>query len=141
MLPDMHKSRPGLFQSRRVLIVEDEASLRLALTQNLQALGIDVLQADGAVNAIQILEKQSVDLILSSVRTPAGSARDLLNWLNRYQPVLARTPVILMSDKSEVIEYLSCQLGVEFFLQKPIADEVLTEALRQILKPKIQKRA
>lgn len=129
----MKGSPPGNPQSYRILIVDDEADLRAILRAALVKHGYEVLLADGAVEAIDVLRRESVDLIVSDVRMPNGSARDLLNWLNRAQPKDERTPVVLMSGHSEVIEYLACQLGVSVFLMKPVEMSVLLKAVAQAL--------
>lgn len=133
MKSDMTGSTPGNQHAYRILIVDDEADLRLTLVKALSSHGYATLEADGAVAAIELLRKEKVDVILSDVRMPNGSARDLLNWLNRAQAADARTPVILMSGYSEVIEYLACQLGVAIFLTKPLDLDVLIKAVEQAL--------
>ncbi|MBX3019079.1 MAG: response regulator [Bdellovibrionaceae bacterium] len=129
----MTGSSKGNPHAYRILIVDDEADLRTTLVKALSSRGYVPLEADGAVSAIELLRKEKVDVIISDVRMPNGSARDLLNWINRAQPADARTPVILMSGYSEVIEYLACQLGVTIFLTKPLDLEVLSKAVEQAL--------
>lgn len=129
----MNGPKPIRTSAPRILIVDDEADLRAIVDAALRQAGFQTAQADGAVAAIDLLSKQKFDLIISDVRMPRGSARDLLNWLNRAQPETARTPVILMSGYSEVIEYLACQLGVSVFLMKPLELDVFLKAVEQAL--------
>lgn len=113
-----HKSGPHKTQYR-ILVVDDEKAVRDLMSSTLTQNGYHVLTANGAASAIGTLGQQRVDMIISDVRMPNGSAHDLLTWVNRSLSV-ERPKVILMSKQSEVIEYMACQLGVDVFLVKPL---------------------
>lgn len=132
-------SNSVLSPPRRLLIVEDEASLRSRLGHMFTKLGFDVDTCDGAIPAIELLQGKSFDLVISEVRMPKGPARDLLTWMNRNQASEFRTPVILMSAHTEVIEYTTCQLGVNIFLMKPLEFDLLIQAVEQIFDRPLRK--
>lgn len=129
----------GKSNGLRILIVDDEAELRAALARELAARGYTTHEAEGAFSAIEILKTTTVDVIVSDVRMPKGNANDLLNWINREESTENRTPVILMSGQSEVIEYMACQLGVTTFLMKPLSIEMVLDAIEQCLATPLKK--
>ena len=62
----------------RVLVVDDEASMRDMLRIVLRRDGFEVLVADGATSAMKLLEREAIDLLLSDIRMPDGSGVDVL---------------------------------------------------------------
>ena len=54
----------------RVLVVDDEFSLRQLMNFHLKIKGYSVLDAEDAESALNILEKENVDLIISDIRMP-----------------------------------------------------------------------
>ena len=78
----------------RILIVDDEAGIRVAMTRLLR--GHDVVQAVSGVEAQKILEAdQAFDLILCDMMMPLMSGVDLHKWLSTTHPDLARQVVFI----------------------------------------------
>lgn len=120
----------------RILLVEDEVDVREVLGEILKLEGYQVDEAEGAHAAIekiraQAAENHEYDLIISDVRMPKGSAKELLTWINSNMET--RPPVILVSGNSEVLEYLTCLLGTSQFLVKPFPPDKLISAVKKSL--------
>lgn len=103
---------------RRVLVAEDEPALREIQRRVLVGLGLEpVLVANGR-DAIGALEQGEFDLVISDLRMPGDvSGLDLLAWLDRERPHLARTALIVTGD-----------------ISGPLPDEALAEE-RVLTKP------
>ena len=80
--------------SDRVLIVDDDESLRESLELVLAAEGFEVVTAADGVAALGRLEASSFDVVLCDVRMPGMDGIELLPQLVRRLP---GTPVIMMS--------------------------------------------
>lgn len=80
--------------SARVLVVDDELSLRLTLLANLEVEGFDVVGAADAVEALELVKAQRFDLVLSDIRMPGMSGTELFRRIKLLRPDL---PVILMT--------------------------------------------
>jgi DNA-binding NtrC family response regulator len=78
----------------RVLVVDDEVSLRVTLAANLELEGFEVAEADGGEQALAILEKEKFDLVLSDIRMPHMTGVELLHVVRKRFPDL---PVVLMT--------------------------------------------
>jgi CheY-like chemotaxis protein len=76
-------------RSRRILVVEDDESLRRVITRNLEARGYDVLESETAADALTKIVEQPPDLIVLDILLPDRSGWDVLRRLERYQQ---RTP-------------------------------------------------
>ncbi len=104
-------------ETKRVLVVDDELGVRMTLSGNLELEGYEVLEADSAEEALAILSRESVDLVLSDIRMPGMGGIALLRQVKAVHPDL---PVVLMtaftaeSNIEEAIGY-----GVYTVLAKP----------------------
>jgi two-component system cell cycle sensor histidine kinase/response regulator CckA len=87
-----------LADGETILLVEDEAPLRQAIERYLTARGFHVLQAADGTEAIALVAKEHVDLLLSDVIMPRMGGIDLAQKIRLDQP---RLPVIFMSGYSE----------------------------------------
>jgi CheY-like chemotaxis protein len=101
----------------RVLLVDDEESLRITLAGNLELEGHEVLEASDGHQALEVLRNTEVDLVLSDIRMPGLSGVELLRHIRKSRPTL---PVLLMTAYT-ADEQLDAALtaGVFAVLRKP----------------------
>lgn len=111
----------------RILIVDDERSLRLTLAANLELEGFDVAQAQSGEQALDLIGKQEFDLVLSDIRMPGIHGVDLFRHIKRLRPGL---PVVLMSAFAlEQLVEQAIHEGVFTVLVKPFEVEQLVTVL------------
>ena len=79
-----------------ILLVEDERPLREVLTQALEWSGYRVLQAFHGRHALQLVEQERPDLVISDVMMPLVGGVELCLHL-KANPATAGIPVVLMS--------------------------------------------
>ena len=77
-----------------VLVVDDEVKLLEVLSVALENMGHSVLTAESAEAALDILETEDVHMVLSDLRLPQLSGRDLLEKVKSAKPAL---PVVIMT--------------------------------------------
>jgi DNA-binding response OmpR family regulator len=80
--------------AKRILIVDDDASVRRALARMLSVLGYETLQADGGATALRILSEASVDLVLSDYAMPKMNGVELVCELRLAGH---RMPIVMIS--------------------------------------------
>lgn len=90
----LQASAQASLAARRILVVEDELSIRALIVSGLEAAGADVRHAEDAPAAIEQLRHFDAELVLTDAVMPAGGARPLLEWLAAERP---RVPVVLCS--------------------------------------------
>lgn len=116
-----------------ILVVDDDALVRLTLSGHLQDQGFKVLEASTGDEALAILAAPgfAVDLVFTDVMMPGmtdGFA--LVKWIEENQP---KTPVIVTSGDSEKIT-MARQLGAGIqFMPKPYELDELMAQIRRIL--------
>ena len=105
---------------RRVLVVDDDEILRDVMTQQLAALGWDVLLAENGEVALKVLEAESVDLAIVDISMPELDGFELLGLL-RQNPRTLDLPVIVCTSHNdpEAIDR-AYRLGASSYVSKPI---------------------
>src|SRR5262245_6269445 len=76
-------------QSARILIVDDEATIRLTLGTLLTRAGYEVASAENGPEAIALLERQNFDLMLVDLKMPEMDGMQVVTASRRRQPDLA----------------------------------------------------
>ena len=106
-------------QAGKILVVEDDLDLRKNVVEFLNEEGYKTIEAENGAVAIQHLEKEVPDLILSDVAMPIINGIDLLNYAQAH-PVLSMVPFIFATGKNDD-EYLRMMMnsGADDYLIKP----------------------
>lgn len=113
----------------RILVVDDEESMRLTLAGNLELEGYEVLEASGGEEALRLTRERPVDVVLADIRMPGLHGVDLYRHLRRERPGL---PVVLMTAfaQESLVEDALAE-GVFTVLHKPFNMEHLLRTLRR----------
>jgi two-component system, response regulator FlrC len=114
-----------------VLVVEDDAALREALVDTLQAAGISAIAAPDAPVALQLLQSVEIALVISDVQMPGPNGYQLLSSIKRMRPDL---PVVLMTAYGTVAQAVAAMReGATDYIVKPFDAQALIEmAQRQL---------
>src|SRR5277367_6656225 len=116
----------------RLLVVDDEASVREALALVLDLSGFEVTTAAGGREAIRMLATDSPDAMILDVLMPG---LDGLEVCRRMRAVGDRTPVLMLTARTEVAERVAgLEAGADDYLVKPFASEELIARLRALLR-------
>ncbi len=114
-----------------VLIVEDDASLREALCDTLDIAGFSVISAANGLDALEVLSKNSVKLVVSDVQMANMDGLELLqNIETRFRDL----PVLLMTAYGTIEKAVGAmQSGAVDYMVKPFeADQFLEQVKRYI---------
>ena len=83
-------------QAKKVLIVEDDQSLRVVIRMVLERARYEVLEARHGAAALELMESEMPDLVLADLRMPLMSGVELIGRL-RSSPTTASVPIVLLS--------------------------------------------
>jgi putative two-component system response regulator len=103
----------------RILLVDDEATIRLALARFLRERGYDVRECDSGPAAIAVLEKERFVVMLCDVRMPGMSGLDVVPRAHALDNDLAVLMLTAVNDAASATEALTH--GALDYLVKPIA--------------------
>jgi response regulator RpfG family c-di-GMP phosphodiesterase len=116
---------------RRILVVDDEETIRLALTKFLRGRGFEVEAAPSGMAALDMLQAARFDLKLCDVRMPEMSGVDLVSHALALDSELAVVMLTAVNDAPTATEVLS--RGAMDYLMKPIELPDLQSAIERIL--------
>jgi CheY-like chemotaxis protein len=122
-------STSGLLPKKRILIVDDDPSIRYMLARILVDEGYEALAAASGGEGLQIAAAHEIDLVLLDLKMPGLNGQETLKGLNVLRPNL---PVIIMTAYPGR-QFDSGQNGVSALLQKPLDFPMLLEAISKLL--------
>lgn len=117
---------------RSVLIVEDEANMRLVMQMALEQAGFKVLSAESADDAVGMLGDSELDVILTDLRMPGMSGHE---FIRICQQQCQDVPVIVVTAYGSIRSAIECiQAGASNYLTKPFEPEALQFAVENALR-------
>ena len=116
---------------RKILLIEDEASISEPLERALEREGFDVTVAATASAGRERFRDDRPDLVLLDVMLPDGDGRDLLREIRGA----SRTPVVMLTARGEELErVLGLELGADDYVTKPFSAAELAARVRAVLR-------
>ncbi len=119
-----------MFQGVRILIADDEEGIREFLAYDLRYQSAQVFEAGNAVEALKIIENETIDLIISDIQMPGGDGVQLLRTIHERGLVL---PIVIITGFAEISREELLRLGAVEVLDKPIDESRLWELLQKII--------
>ena len=118
----------------RILVVEDEQSLREPLEYLLRREGYDVFGVDNGQAAVDFHASQPADLILLDLMLPGMSGTEVCKEIRQRSQV----PIIMLTAKdSEVDIVVGLELGADDYVTKPYSSRELLARIRAVLRRKV----
>ena len=120
--------------ARRLLLVEDDRSLRRYLEVVLRREGFEVSVAADGLEAMRVLLATPIDIVVTDAIMPHLNGHELIRFL-RGTPALAEIRVVLLSAlENKETEHDQCRANV--YLAKPVSPEELIGCLEGLPGPK-----
>ena len=115
----------------RVLIVDDEAPLRRALSTSLSARGFDVVQASSGEQAVVVMADRGAELVVLDLGLGDIEGVEVLNRIRSFSdtPVIVLTARHTQSDKVALLD-----AGADDYVTKPFDTEELLARIRAALR-------
>lgn len=118
---------------KHILIVDDEENARLGLSLLLAQEGYTVESAAGGEEALELLSRHPVHLVISDINMPGMNGLSFLREVHRAYPEVA---VILITAFGEIESYIDAMnLGAFEYLNKPIRSEELKSVMYKVFHP------
>jgi two-component system response regulator RegX3 len=115
----------------RVLVVEDEQSLREPLVYLLKKEGFETLEAADGLQAVETFNTSDVDLILLDLMLPGISGNEVCRIIRQTSQV----PIIMLTAKdSEIDKVVGLEIGADDYVTKPYSTRELLARMKAVLR-------
>ena len=119
----------------RILVVDDEESIREFFEIMLKREGYQVLTASNGIEALETLNKQSADLIISDIQMPEMSGMEFLSKVKERDPDTVMIMITAFASTETAVEAM--KLGAYDYIQKPFKIDEVKIVLRQALEKRV----
>ncbi len=115
----------------KVLVVEDEVSMREALVFLLRSEGYEVVEAEDGEQAVKVFAAEGADLVLLDLMLPKLSGKEVCKVLRSQSDV----PVIMLTAKdTEIDKVIGFEIGADDYVTKPYSKNELLARMKAVLR-------
>jgi len=113
--------------SKRILVVDDDEMVLMALNELLKPEGYDVQTVSNGVEALKLLDENGYDLLMFDLIMPVMDGYELCRRV-RQKEKYKETPIVFLTAKSrEEDRAKGLEVGANLFLSKPISPDKLIQ--------------
>jgi DNA-binding response OmpR family regulator len=125
------QARAAVAPRRRILVVDDQASIREVLTQYLELEGFTVLQAADGVEALRSAEAQPPDLVVLDLMLPGMDGLEVCRRLRATSAV----PILMLTARSDETDKLAgFAVGTDDYVTKPFSPREVVVRVQAIMR-------
>jgi two-component system response regulator PilR (NtrC family) len=136
---DAREERPGAANRQpRILVVDDEQSIRELLAIVLRREGYDVLLAEDGRSAVELLEREPVDLLISDIQMPDLSGVEVLRAAKQLDRDVLGIMITAFASTDTAVEAM--RLGACDYLSKPFDVDLLKMKVREKIENRLLRR-
>lgn len=118
--------------AKRVLTVDDSKTMRDMVSFTLKSAGYDVIDAEDGKHALQVLEGQSVDLVITDLNMPNMNGLELIRAL-RADERFKFTPILMLTTESDDTKKADGKAaGATGWIVKPFNPEKLIQVVQKV---------
>jgi two-component system chemotaxis response regulator CheY len=118
--------------NKRILTIDDSRTMRDMLMLTLSTQGFDVLQAVDGQDGINVLAKETVDVVITDINMPVMDGYEVIQHLRKNRDYDS-TPILVLTTESDKEKKERARgLGATGFIVKPFNPVSLVEAIRKV---------
>jgi DNA-binding NtrC family response regulator len=118
-------------KKNRILVVDDDHAMRLALSESLESCGYDIVAAENGREALELFKKGKFDLVVTDMKMPGMTGIEVLRGVKELSPDI---PVILITAYGTVGTAVEAMKeGASEFIMKPFSLDDLEAAAKHVL--------
>lgn len=121
---------------KKILIVDDEAHIRMLIGQTLEELedeGVEFLTADNGQTALELIQSEKPNLVFLDVMMPKMNGMDVCQKVKKELDLKDVFIIILTAKGQELDKQKGQEVGADVYLTKPFDPEVLLTKAKQVL--------
>lgn len=114
---------------KKVLLIEDDSKISLAIGMSLKAMGYEIASAGDAVSAVSQARKVQPDVVVLDINLPGGDGFVVAERLQQLAQTATVPIIFITASKQEGLRDRAAQLGAVHFLEKPFGVTDLADAI------------
>jgi DNA-binding response OmpR family regulator len=122
--------------AKRILIVDDEAHIRLLLQQTLEELedeGVELLTADNGDDALETIKTEQPDLVFLDVMMPKMNGFDVCHAI-KHEFAIPNVYIVMLTAKGQEFDkQKGLDVGADLYMTKPFDPDEIIEKSREVL--------
>ena len=118
---------------KKILIADDDMDFVTVFSSRLRVNNYDVVTAYDSDEALEVLKRENLDIILIDLRMPGGGGVKVINTLKKDGGGLSVPVVVISAYIDEMIKSQVKQLGVKEVMEKPLSPERLLAVVNKVL--------
>ena len=122
--------------AKKILILDDEAHIRMLIEQTLEELedeGVEFLTADNGATALDIIQSETPELVFLDVMMPKMNGMEVCRRVKK-ELLLDKVFIVLLTAKGQELDRQKGQeVGADLYMTKPFDPEVILLKARQVL--------
>jgi DNA-binding response OmpR family regulator len=122
--------------AKKILIVDDEAHIRMLIEQTLEELeddGVEFLTAENGQDALEIISEEKPQLVFLDVMMPKMNGMEVCRKV-KQELALSDVYIVLLTAKGQEIDRLKGQeVGADVYMTKPFNPETILTKARTVL--------
>lgn len=122
--------------SQKILIVDDEAHIRMLIEQTLEELedeGVEFFTAENGEMALEVISEEKPDLIFLDVMMPKLNGMEVCRRVKQEMGLTDIYIVLLTAKGQESDRQKGLDVGADVYMTKPFDPELLLEKAREVL--------
>jgi len=121
---------------KKILIVDDEAHIRMLIGQTLEELedeGVEFLTADNGETALEIIQSEKPNLVFLDVMMPKMNGMDVCSKVKKDLGLTDVYIIILTAKGQELDKQRGQEVGADVYMTKPFDPEALLNKAKEVL--------
>src|SRR5215217_5270407 len=122
--------------AKKLLIVDDEAHIRMLIEQTLEELedeGVEFLTAENGEEALEIIQSENPQLVFLDVMMPKMNGMEVCRRVKK-ELLLDKVFIVLLTAKGQELDRLKGQeVGADVYMTKPFDPEVILAKAKEVL--------
>lgn len=116
----------------KILVIEDELSVRLGISCTLEGEGYKVKTAENGINGIGLFEKESFDIVITDLRLPGADGIEVLKSVKNISPDTGVIMITAFADVKTAVEAM--KQGAYDYLSKPFDSSELLIVIERFIR-------
>jgi DNA-binding response OmpR family regulator len=121
---------------KKLLIVDDEAHIRMLIEQTLEELedeGVEFLTAENGEEALEIIQSENPQLVFLDVMMPKMNGMEVCRRVKKELSI-ENVFIVLLTAKGQELDRLKGQeVGADVYMTKPFDPELILDKAREVL--------